>query len=132
MYFRFIFFFKDMATTEIYTYAHTRALHDALPIGQRLPAARHPDPVPDPGAGRCGPEHPGGLLRPDLAGHRRFHGGGRLCGMEFRGALPGHADRKSTTSELPSLMRISYAVFCLKKKNTIYRLDSQIPQYLNK
>src|SRR3546814_9408572 len=25
-------------------------------------------------------------------------------------------DRKSTTSELPSLMRISYAVFCLKKK----------------
>src|SRR3546814_6806913 len=25
-------------------------------------------------------------------------------------------DRKSTTSELQSLMRISYAVFCLKKK----------------
>src|SRR3546814_8608797 len=30
----------------------------------------------------------------------------RLCGR----------DRKSTTSELQSLMRISYAVFCLKKK----------------
>src|SRR3546814_10164242 len=31
----------------------------------------------------------------------------------------GHAeDRKSNTSELQSLMRISYAVFCLKKKNT--------------
>src|SRR3546814_6831919 len=28
-----------------------------------------------------------------------------------------HLDRKSTTSELQSLMRISYAVFCLKKKN---------------
>src|SRR3546814_3325354 len=27
-------------------------------------------------------------------------------------------DRKSNTSELQSLMRISYAVFCLKKKNT--------------
>src|SRR3546814_1554060 len=27
------------------------------------------------------------------------------------------ADRKSTRSELQSLMRISYAVFCLKKKN---------------
>src|SRR3546814_11801543 len=26
-------------------------------------------------------------------------------------------DRKSTTSELQSLMRLSYAVFCLKKKN---------------
>src|SRR3546814_8243992 len=28
----------------------------------------------------------------------------------------GEIDRKSTTSELQSLMRISYAVFCLKKK----------------
>src|SRR3546814_3493384 len=28
----------------------------------------------------------------------------------------GQADRKSTRSELQSLMRISYAVFCLKKK----------------
>src|SRR3546814_5442361 len=28
-------------------------------------------------------------------------------------------DRKSTTSELQSLMRISYAVFCLKKKTKI-------------
>src|SRR3546814_7275993 len=27
-------------------------------------------------------------------------------------------DRKKHTSELQSLMRISYAVFCLKKKNT--------------
>src|SRR3546814_6527714 len=28
-------------------------------------------------------------------------------------------DRKSTTSELQSLMRISYAVFCLKKKKIL-------------
>src|SRR3546814_21173830 len=27
-----LFFFKDTATTEIYTYLHTLALHDALPI----------------------------------------------------------------------------------------------------
>src|SRR3546814_6509827 len=35
------------------------------------------------------------------------------------GLARGHAqaDRKSTRSELQSLMRISYAVFCLKKKN---------------
>src|SRR3546814_8015631 len=26
------FFFNDSATTEIYTYSHTRSLHDALPI----------------------------------------------------------------------------------------------------
>src|SRR3546814_15009565 len=29
-----IFFFKDTATTEIYTYGHTLSLHDALPIYQ--------------------------------------------------------------------------------------------------
>src|SRR3546814_3941687 len=28
------------------------------------------------------------------------------------------------TSELQSLMRISYAVFCLKKKNKIYKIDT--------
>src|SRR3546814_9897080 len=35
-------------------------------------------------------------------------------------ALPVNLDRRSEehTSELQSLMRISYAVFCLKKKNT--------------
>src|SRR3546814_4784700 len=31
-------------------------------------------------------------------------------------AMSGHQDRKSTRLELQSLMRISYAVFCLKKK----------------
>src|SRR3546814_4363435 len=34
----------------------------------------------------------------------------QLCGHRFRGRSEEH------TSELPSLMRISYAVFCLKKK----------------
>src|SRR3546814_6692489 len=37
--------------------------------------------------------------------------------MSVAGQFVG-GDRKSTTSELQSLMRISYAVFCLKKKNT--------------
>src|SRR3546814_3807156 len=47
----------------------------------------------------------------DRAG-RQLGGGHRLAG-------PGHADHRSEehTSELQSLMRISYAVFCLKKKN---------------
>src|SRR3546814_19499353 len=31
------FFFNDTATTEIYTYLHTLALHDALPIFPALP-----------------------------------------------------------------------------------------------
>src|SRR3546814_9985089 len=36
---------------------------------------------------------------------------GRLCGTTFRGERS-----EEHTSELQSLMRISYAVFCLKKK----------------
>src|SRR3546814_16129930 len=32
MYFSWIFFVNDTATTEIYTYGHTLSLHDALPI----------------------------------------------------------------------------------------------------
>src|SRR3546814_2463905 len=41
---------------------------------------------------------------------------------EARGAaaLGQHGRSEEHTSELQSLMRISYAVFCLKKKNTIY------------
>src|SRR3546814_7428599 len=35
-------------------------------------------------------------------------------------------DRKSTTSELQSLMRISYAVFCLKKKRKKIRQGKQV------
>src|SRR3546814_1010265 len=35
-----------------------------------------------------------------------------VCGVVFQGSQ----DRKKPTSELQSLMRISYAVFCLKKK----------------
>src|SRR3546814_4326838 len=51
------------------------------------------------------------------------HGGGLKKGLRFRGALPGGASTdflversEEHTSELQSLMRISYAVFCLKKK----------------
>src|SRR3546814_6022917 len=41
---------------------------------------------------------------------------------EPHGKLPGTIHRSEEhTSELQSLMRISYAVFCLKKKKNIYR-----------
>src|SRR3546814_1105986 len=55
----------------------------------------------------------------------------RLPAPACRGSVPGFAHRRNSrssvkkerseehTSELQSLMRISYAVFCLKKKNTI-------------
>src|SRR3546814_1032265 len=52
------------------------------------------------------PAHPGiGSDRPA----RRDRGSRRLCRQERRS--------EEHTSELQSLMRISYAVFCLKKKN---------------
>src|SRR5690348_17800554 len=90
----FFFFFNDTATTEIYTLS----LHDALPIF---------------GEFRCGC---------DLDGPHRFpaHGGCRAFPWPVsRGVAGGGGtwrDRKSTrlNSSHPS---ISYAVFCLKKKN---------------
>src|SRR3546814_10063684 len=40
-------------------------------------------------------------------------------------ALGGDVRSEEHTSELQSLMRISYAVFCLKKKNTIKKKNKQ-------
>src|SRR3546814_1875863 len=50
-----------------------------------------------------------------IAGAKKGAGPGRAPWVRRRGVL---ADRSEEhTSELQSLMRISYAVFCLKKKN---------------
>src|SRR3546814_10905291 len=100
------FFFNDTATTEIYTYLHTLSLHDALPIsaaGGRL------DRV-----GRIARDRRLHRLAPRV--HRRHRRQQRLgIGMLRR---PVDVLRsEEPTSELQSLMRISYAVFCLKKKN---------------
>src|SRR3546814_1300943 len=53
--------------------------------------------------------------------HQGFLSMARRAGAELRcDAVVTAAERRSEehTSELQSLMRISYAVFCLKKKNT--------------
>src|SRR3546814_6273053 len=42
--------------------------------------------------------------------------GGKRIGGGSGGGLVGHGRSEENTSELQSLMRISYAVFCLKKK----------------
>src|SRR3546814_1549359 len=62
------------------------------------------------------------LFRSARRHHRRRGGGGlRQDGKAARPRLsrgPGGGERSEEhTSELQSLMRISYAVFCLKKKN---------------
>src|SRR3546814_5395022 len=52
------------------------------------------------------------------------------CVRSASGVLPGRTDQRSEehTSELQSLMRISYAVFCLKKKNNTNKSKTQIHQ----
>src|SRR3546814_1445709 len=99
-----IFFFNYTATTEIYTYSHTLSLHDALPISSRcIPRASDPK-----------------------ATRSRSRSARATCTMSPRAASPRTGSTSSVsvtvrrseehTSELQSLMRISYAVFCLKKK----------------
>src|SRR2546430_10783499 len=87
-----LFFFNDTATTEIYTLS----LHDALPIFVE-------------GRDRL-------LLIIDHALQVLNRGGERvLQAVGERGELA-HPDRKSTRLN-SSHSQISYAVFCLKKKN---------------
>src|SRR3546814_15001989 len=97
------FFFNDTATTEIYTYWHTLSLHDALPICDsdaldRLQALADPG-----GSGLVLGWLPGTPNRLLLAMHHWL-----VDSVSCRS--------EEHTSELQSLMRISYAVFCLKKK----------------
>src|SRR2546430_14831217 len=101
-FFDMFFFFNDTATTEIYTLS----LHDALPISpdstahdQRARGAR--------GDARRA-DHRRGASQRRLAHPHRGHG-----------RRPhGDLDRKSTRLN-SSHSQISYAVFCLKKKNVI-------------
>src|SRR3546814_10928637 len=87
-------FFNDTATTEIYTYGHTLSLHDALPIYQFE------------------------SLNEDVA-FDTTAADGAFEKFRRRGSpegIPPAERSEEHTSELQSLMRISYAVFCLKKK----------------
>src|SRR3546814_6243163 len=115
-----LFFFNESATTYIYTYGHTLSLHAALPILsivmlfwlRRLPETLAP---PD--------------VRPldfktmvagwaTVTRHRRAAGYMIASGMMQRS--------EEHTSELQSLMRSSYAVFCLKKKTKLTNESQQI------
>src|SRR3546814_4080898 len=106
----FCFFFNDTATTEIYTYGHTLSLHDALPI-LRARSARRRDRQIRHHRSRCARRRAGGG---EGAG-REAEAGQRP--IEHHDPRPLHPPRSEEhTSELQSLMRISYAVFCLQKK----------------
>src|SRR3546814_15379545 len=86
-----VFFFNDTATTEIYTYLHTLSLHDALPISAKASLT--------PTALQSAFDTPRNRKPPRLLD---------IAAIAQRS--------EEHTSELQSLMRISYAVFCLKKK----------------
>src|SRR3712207_8203213 len=94
------FFFKETAPTEIYTLS----LHDALPIFSSAQT----------GTGRSTPASASSALA------------GSGCSTRAKPAsaqaLRCEADRKSTRLN-SSHANISYAVFCLKKKTTLYHLD---------
>src|SRR3546814_17511849 len=87
------FFFNDTATTEIYTYLHTLALHDALPI---LPPS---------------------INRAKSLADADEWAMAIKCSVTAEVPVLVYAKRSEEhTSELQSLMRISYAVLCWKKK----------------
>src|SRR3546814_10629359 len=120
------FWFNGKATTVIYTHWHTPSPHDALPIYDR-PCA---DLVERRGAGRDARQqclHHARVQLVDGAAVGPLRGVGHLDRVAHaRGGQPvvlvadaAHGRRSEEhTSELQSLMRISYAVLCLKKKNT--------------
>src|SRR3989442_7517488 len=94
-----VFFFNDTATTEIYTLS----LHDALPISAvRAPVQRF-----------ARDEEEVAVYR-DIALRARAH----ECLVELCLGIP-QPDRKSTRLN-SSHVRISYAVFCLKKKKDAF------------
>src|SRR3546814_6652087 len=117
------FFVNDPATTEIYTYLHTPALHDALPIS--LPYCSMPSPQDHPMTTedriRQDLDYVTSTVRRERVG-RGVPAVYFLCasivppGFALIDFFPQSARSEEHTSELQSLMRISYAVFCLKKK----------------
>src|SRR3546814_5332622 len=134
----FCFFFNDTAHTAIYTYGHTLSLHDALPIyGQvALPLhaalGHHRVELEDAPADRRLEVRPlrQGLVEAPLADQAPGTDGvGEDVDLDHdsrRSWLFWGRSRRSEehTSELQSLMRISYAVFCLKKKTKTIHLNT--------
>src|SRR3546814_11899699 len=127
----FFFFFNGSATPEIYTYGHTLSLHDALPIANNASVGGALVPLVALGI-------PGSVIDAILLAALVMHGISPgpllyttnpaliyaiivtcLVATIMMFLLMTGARSEEHTSELQSLMRISYAVFCLKKKRKI-------------
>src|SRR5688572_32343683 len=107
--FSFCVFFTDTATTEIYTLS----LHDALPICDRGLSADDADQR--------------FLAMPRFESYDEISCVRPVLGLPVRESLTAggmQADRKSTRLN-SSHSQISYAVFCLKKKNKHNKDDEE-------
>src|SRR3546814_8715918 len=115
--------FKDTANTEINTNRNTLSLQDALPIFADAGRTRIAVAVGRSDARRRVNDAERDARNPARPGDaaRGRHGLSRCAGCATAAGVAtvcGSAQRSEEhTSELQSLMRISYAVFCLKKKN---------------
>src|SRR3546814_6621053 len=89
-------------------------------LGHRLPGLVEPDDIVEPVRSRLSGEETvraeSGMLSTE---RREARGEGNEIGIE------GGPRSEEHTSELQSLMRISYAVFCLKKKNRTNTTQTQ-------
>src|SRR3546814_7679186 len=95
----------------------------ALPISRlpphEQPADQRADGKGDQGGEQCGDGHARNIGRTARAWLVIFRARAKRAGPRDTPPRPAHRRSRSEehTSELQSLMRISYAVFCLKKKN---------------
>src|SRR3546814_7679417 len=134
-----VFLVNDTGTTGMYSDLHTLPLHESLPVLVRAgePVA-HRTLDRRMARRRRRSDRPARTVRqPDTgapARHRRSRArrarasARRRPRFTVRGARgrDHERDRKSTRLKLQSLMRISYAVFCLKKKN---KTQNQLTTY---
>src|SRR3546814_1623772 len=122
---------RDAARRVLPVLRPRRECATVVPAGDRPDAGAHPQPVPAFSAPHpvCRHRHEASLCRaiwPQLpklvcGGCRRLGETARNTAAEHRlpqpmGGRTLHRRSEEHTSELQSLMRISYAVFCLKKK----------------
>src|SRR3546814_13832565 len=114
----------DTTTSGILRYLHTRSLTSPLPISAKTarnactPSEwHHPGELPALVAQPVSIEEVCQLVRAASAQGVPVVGYGAGTSLEGNAAALTSDRSEEHTSELQSLMRISYAVFCLKKKN---------------
>src|SRR3546814_9863260 len=123
-----MFFFNVTATTEIYPSCPPLSLHDALPISSGGVAVDI-ESANNHRSAACGPSPVDGE---DATYARSPTSRAGFVSFRSEHIRPFRVRRSEEhTSELQSLMRISYAVFCLKKKNTNKKIQATTTPLLN-